>query len=274
MLYKSLFDGRKLPVIGLGTWKIGGQMAADYSHDEEAVALIQKAMRMGYSHIDTAQMYGGGHTEEVVGRAIKPFKREDLFITTKVWSNNLRYRDVLREFDISMKKLDTDYVDLFLIHWPNPVIPLKETFRAFNEIVKGGRTRYVGVSNFSIKQLKKAQDFSDVPIAADQVEYSILTRDPERTGLLDYCRKNSILLTAYEPLGKGRVFYNSELQGIAAQCGVSLAQLALNWLISKPGVITIPMSSKEDHLRENLEAADLELPSEILELVDRRLKNG
>jgi len=258
-----------MPVIGLGTWKIGGQMTPEYSHDEEAVALIQKAIRMGYSHIDTAQMYGGGHTEEVVGRAIKPFKREELFITTKVWSNNLGYSDVLREFNVSLKKLETDYVDLFLIHWPNPVVPLEETFRAFNEIVKSGCTKYVGVSNFSIKQLKRAQSFSDIPIAANQMEYSVLSRDPERTGLLDYCRKNSILITAYEPLGKGRVFYNSELKRISARSGIPVARLTLNWLIVKPGVITIPMSSKENHLRENLEAADLALPAEILEMMDR-----
>jgi len=268
MQYKPLYNGKKLPVIGLGTWKIGGQMTPDYSHDGEAVALVRKAIEMGYSHIDTAQMYGGGHTEEVVGRAIKPFNRDDLFITTKIWSNNLRYDDVLREFDTSLKKLDTDYVDLFLIHWPNPTIPLKETFRAFNEIVKSGRVKYVGVSNFGIKQLKKAQALSDIPIAANQVEYSILTRDPERTGLLDYCRENKIILTAYEPLGKGRVFYNGDLQRIAAASGETPARLALCWLIRKPGVITIPMSSKVEHLSENLKAADLDLPAEIMEKLD------
>lgn len=269
MTYESLYDGKKLPVVGLGTWKIGGEMTADYSHDDEAIDIIRKAIKMGYSHIDTAQMYGGGHTEELVGKAIRPFKREDLLITTKVWSNNLRYRDVLYEFDISLKKLDTDYVDLFLIHWPNPVIPLKETFRAFNEIVKSGRVKYVGVSNFSIKQLKRAQAFSDIPISSNQVEYSVLSREPESTGLLAYCQKNHILLIAYEPLGKGRLLHHPGLKRIADESNATLAQIAIHWLIRKPKVITIPMSSKEDHLRENLEAVDLKLSVEILESLDR-----
>ena len=167
MKYESLYDGKKLPVVGLGTWKIGGEMTADYSHDDEAIDIIRKAIKMGYSHIDTAQMYGGGHTEELVGRAIRPLKREDLLITTKVWSNNLRYGDVLHEFD---------------------------------------------------------------------------TR---------------------------RLFHHPGLKRIADESNATLAQIAIHWLIRKPKVITIPMSSKEDHLRENLEAVDLKLSVEILESLDR-----
>jgi diketogulonate reductase-like aldo/keto reductase len=269
VIYESLYDGKKVPVVGLGTWKFGGEMTADHSHDDKTIDTIMRAVRMGYSHIDTAQMYGGGHTEELVGKALKPFKREELFITTKVWSSNLRHLDVLREFDTSLKKLGTEYVDLFLIHWPNPVVPLKDTFRAFNEIVKSGRVKYVGVSNFSIKQLKRAQALSDIPMATNQVEFSLLCREPEKSGLLEYCQKNDILLTAYEPLGKGRIFHNPELRRIASSSNATLAQIAIKWLIRKPKVITIPMSSKESHLRENIEAVDLALPAEILEILDR-----
>jgi diketogulonate reductase-like aldo/keto reductase len=269
MKYESLYDGKKLPVVGLGTWTFGGEMTADYSHDKKDIDTIRKAIWMGYSHVDTAQMYGGGHTEELVGKAIKPYKREELFITTKVWSNNLGYQDVHREFEVSLKKLDTLYVDLFLIHWPNLSISLKDTFKAFNEIVKSGQVKYVGVSNFTIKQMKQAQSLSDIPLATNQVEYSVLSRNPENSGLLEYCRKNNILLTAYEPLGKGRVFHNQELQRIASSSSATLAQIAINWLIRKPKVITIPMSAKENHLRENLEAVDLMLSTEILENLDK-----
>jgi diketogulonate reductase-like aldo/keto reductase len=268
MRYETLFDGRKIPVLGLGTWNIGGGMTADYSRDNECIESIRMAIRMGYTHIDTAQMYGGGHTEELVGAAIKPFRREELFITTKVWSNNLRYRDVIEQLDESLKKLDTDYVDLYLIHWPNPSIPLKETFRAFNELVREGKVRYSGVSNFDIAQLKEAQRLSEVPIATNQVEYNLLNREPERTGMLEYCRNEGILITAYEPLGKGTLLGNPSINKVAKKYGISPAQVAIYWLLQKPGVITIPKSVNETHLRENLSVLELTISQEDMEFLD------
>jgi diketogulonate reductase-like aldo/keto reductase len=213
-------------------------------------------------------MYGDGHTEELVGRAIKDFSREKLFITTKVWSTHLRYRDVLNAFHRSLERLDTDYVDLYLIHWPNDRIPLKETFRAFNELVQSGKTRYVGVSNFDIDQLVQAQRFSNPPIATNQVEYNVLNRGPERNGVLDYCLDHNILLTAYEPLGKGRILQHSGVQQIALKYRISVAQVALHWLIQKQKVITIPMSSNVVHLRENLKADEITLAEEDVTTLD------
>jgi diketogulonate reductase-like aldo/keto reductase len=262
MKYETLYDGQKLPVIGLGTWTFGGGMSANHSMNEKHVDTINKAIKMGYSHIDTAEMYGQGHTEELVGRAIKDFSREKLFITTKVWSTNLRYKDVLNAFRRSLERLDIDYVDLYLIHWPNSSIPLEESFRAFNELAHSGQTRYVGVSNFDTDQLKQAQRFSDSPIATNQVEYNVLTRDPERDGVLDYCLDQNILLTAYEPLGKGRLIHHSGIQQIALKYKISVAQVALYWLIQKQKVITIPMSSNLEHLRENLKAVEITLAGE------------
>ncbi|MGQ9616767.1 MAG: aldo/keto reductase [Spirochaetota bacterium] len=268
MRYETLFDGRKIPVLGLGTWNIGGGMTPDYSNDDECIASIRMAIEMGYTHIDTAQMYGGGHTEELVGRAIKPFRREELFITTKVWSNNLRYRDVLEKLDLSLRKLGTDYVDLYLIHWPNPSIPLKETFRAFNELIRAGKVRYSGVSNFDLVQLKEAQRLSEVPIATNQVEYNLLNREPEKTGMLEYCRNGGILVTAYEPLGKGALLGNTSIKKIAKKYGISPAQVAIYWLLQKPGVITIPKSVNEMHLRENLSVLELTISQEELDFLN------
>ncbi len=262
MRYETLYDGTEVPVIGLGTWRIGGGMSADYSRDDYYVDVIQTAIEMGYTHIDTAEMYGSGHTEELVGQAIAPFDRHELFITTKVWSSNLRYADVLDAFEGSLRRLGTDYVDLYLIHWPNSSIPLEETFRALNELVAGDRARYVGVSNFSLEQLKRAEQLSDVPIATNQVEYHVLTRRPRRNGVLTYCQDNDILLTAYEPLGKGRVLNNRELQHLAEKYDATPAQVAINWLVRQPKVITIPKSDKVNHLQQNLEAVDLELAAE------------
>ena len=265
---KKLFNGEKLPVIGLGTYTFGGGLSTDHSQDREQVQIIRKAIELGYRHIDTAQMYGGGHTEELVGEAISPFNREELFITTKVQGGDLAYKKVIHVLEQSLKRLKTEYVDLYLIHWPNPVIPLKSTFQAFNELVREGKIRYTGVSNFSVSEMKQAQEFSNTPIATNQVEYSVGSRAPERKGVLDYCREHGILLTAYEPLGKGRLIGNRILQKVADKYGVSTAQVALAWLICKPGVITIPMTSNEEHLRDNLAALDLELSQVDLQLLE------
>lgn len=269
MRYETLYDGTQIPVLGLGTWRIGGGMSPDHSRDDHYVNIVRAAIEMGYTHIDTAEMYGKGHTEELVGEAIAPFERDDLFITTKVWRTNLRYRDVLDAFDGSLRRLGTDYVDLYLIHWPSSSIPLEETFRAFNELVESGRTRYVGVSNFNLDQLQQAEALSDVPIATNQVEYNVLGRRPERNGVLEHCRDNDILLTAYEPLGKGRVLNDSELARIAEKYEATPAQIAIRWLLQKPQVITIPKSSNEEHLRQNLDALELELAPEDVEQLDQ-----
>lgn len=269
MKYEQLFDGKPLPVLGLGTWNIGGGMAADRSKDEEYVHVIRSAVQMGYSHIDTAQMYGDGHTEELVGRAIKTFRREDICITTKVWSSNLRTKSVVKNIELSLKRLGTDYVDLYLIHWPNPAIPLEDTYRAFNDLVKNGIVHYVGVSNFNIKQLAHAQKLSDVPIATNQVEYNVLRREPERNGVLKYCQKHRIILTAYEPFGKGAVLRNAGLQRVAERFGTTSAQLAIYWLMQKSKVITIPKSSNIAHLLENLEALDKDFGDSCLEDLNR-----
>jgi diketogulonate reductase-like aldo/keto reductase len=269
MKYEQLFDGKPLPVLGLGTWNIGGSMVADRSMDEEYVRVLRSAIQMGYRHIDTAQMYGDGHSEELVGVAVKFFRREDIFITTKVWSSNLRAKSVVKNMEQSLKRLGTDYVDLYLIHWPNPSIPLEDTYRAFNKLVKEGIVHYVGVSNFNVKQLAHAQNLSDVPIATNQVEYNVLRRQAERNGVLKYCLKQKILLTAYEPFGKGAVLRNSDLQRIAERYETTPAQLAIYWLTQKSKVITIPKSSNVEHLRENLKALESDFGDECVEELNR-----
>jgi diketogulonate reductase-like aldo/keto reductase len=188
--------------------------------------------------------------------------REKLFITTKIWSNHLRYRDVPTALKGSLKRLGIESVDLYLIHWPNESVPLRDTFKALNELVEAGNIKMVGGSNFSLKQLKQAQKLSRTPIATNQVRYNLFDRRSEQDGMLEYCQRSGIILTAYEPLGKGGLLGHQKLQELSERQGVSPAQLAIHWLVKKPGVITIPMSSKLEHLKENLAAADLELSSE------------
>ncbi len=271
MVYKELGKtGKMIPAIGLGTWGIGGFETPDYSRDDEYVELLKKAIEMGYTHIDTAEYYGAGHTEELVGRAIKFFRREDLFIVSKVWPNHLRRDDLLRSLEATLRRLDTDYVDLYLIHWPNPEVPLEETLDAMAEGVRMGLIKHVGVSNFDRDLLEEAVHKSREPIVCDQVLYNIEDRGPERTGLLQYCQENGITLVAYSPLKRTKLSEEARkvLERVASKHGATIYQVMLAWLISKPAVVAIPKAGSLEHLRENLEALNLKLTEEELAELD------
>jgi len=267
MQFKNLYNGDKIPLLGLGTWEVGGRFSPDRSRDEVFIASIKTAIEMGYNHIDTAEMYAGGHTEQLVGRAIKDFNREHVFIATKVSAQNLAYGDVQRALAGSLKRLDVDFVDLYLIHWPNKHIPLEETFKGLNEHVASGQVRHLGVSNFDLDELQRAQSLSDTPIITNQVPYSLSKRQVVKNGMLAYCRGNDILLTAYTPL-KGGVLKNAVVRRVAEDHGAAPAQVALNWLIRQQNVIAIPKSANENHLRENLGALDLQLSQDDLNILD------
>jgi len=254
----------KVSVIGIGTWRIGGGMTPDYSHDDEAVEAIKYAISLGMTHIDTAEIYGAGHSEEIVGRAIKEFEREQLFIATKVWHTNLKYDDVLNACKNSLSRLNVKYIDLYIIHWPNEAIPLRETMRAMERLYKEGKIRYIGVSNFSVDQLEEArQCLSITDVVSNQVEYSLYKREIEKD-LLPYCVKNGITITAYRPLGLGNISreindpkskLGEALRKIASRYGKTPVQVALNWVIWNECVITIPKAVQKAHIAENAGAA-------------------
>ncbi len=265
------------PKIGFGTAQLGGRFFANRSRDAFYLSALRSALELGYTHFDTADFYSFGHAEELIGRAVceTNTKRENLFITTKVWPTRLTYNKVLRACENSLRRLQTDYIDLYLVHWPNPFVPLKETFRALNELVKDGKVKHLGVSNFNVKLLKEAQSLSETPIIADQVPYSLSERRYAKNGLLEYCQQNNILVTAYTPVSHGWIAANQTLQSIAdAHYGsvvpnhhATLHQIALAWLVNQPRVIAIPMSFNPQHQKENLEAADIQLtPSEMEQL--------
>jgi diketogulonate reductase-like aldo/keto reductase len=267
--FENLPGSGKIPLLGLGTWGMGGGVSPNYSQDDKVIHAIKYALELGYTHIDTAEIYTSGHMEELVGQAMRGHQREKLFITTKVKPANLRYQDVLDSFAGSLKRLRTDYVDLYLIHWPNSSIPLEDTFRALNRLVERGQVRHLGVSNFNLNQLKEAGDLSETPIVTNQVPYSVFERQYVRNGVLGYCQQNEIVVTAYTPIEKGRVAQDSEIRQIADKHGATSVQIALNWLIRQPKVIAIPMSMDEKHLEENLGALDIELSEEDAQRLDR-----
>jgi diketogulonate reductase-like aldo/keto reductase len=250
-----------LPEIGFGTWKIGGGSSPDPSTDPVSMAALRSALEIGYTHFDTAEMYANGHSEELIGKAVREsqVQREALFITSKVTPSHLQYDQVLNSCEKSLRRLQMDYIDLYLIHWPQAGMKLDETFRALNKLVKDGKVKHLGVSNFDLKLLKQAQQFSETPIVNNQVPYSLADRSYVRNGVLEYCQKNDILFTAYSPIEEGRLRSNKTLEAIAKTHHATVYQIALAWVISQPRVITIPMSANPKHIQENFDAAEIEL---------------
>ncbi len=253
-----------LPKIGFGTWSIGGGTYADRSRDAKSLAALRSALDLGYTHFDTAEMYADGHAEELIGRAVRESgkKREELFITSKVKPSNLHYSDVLKSCEASLRRLGMEYVDLYLIHWPMVGMNLADTFRALNKLVREGKVKHLGVSNFKLKILKEAQELSETPIITNQVPYSLSDRSYVKNGVLEYCQKNNILLTAYSPVDVGRLNISKTLQSIAETHNATPFQIALAWLINQPRVITIPMSFDSKHQKENFDSADIVLTEE------------
>ncbi|MBI3034866.1 aldo/keto reductase [Candidatus Woesearchaeota archaeon] len=254
MKNKKLSNGKKIPVIGIGTWGIGGNFEADSSKEREEIRIIQQAIDFGIRHIDTAELYGQGQTEKEIGKAIRKFDREKLFITTKVWKTNLNYDNVIISLKKSLKRLQTNYVDLYLVHWPNTAIPLKETMKAMEYLAEQGKIRAIGVSNFSVVDLKKAQKYlRKHKIAANQIEYSLIRREAERE-LIPFCVKNSVTVIAYRPLAGGELARKGIkiLDQISKKYGKTNAQIALKWIVSHKNVVAITKSSSLQHIKENI----------------------
>ncbi len=269
MRYETV-HGVTLPKIGFGTWKIGGAGSADPSLDSDSLAALRSALDMGYRHFDTAEVYAGGHAEELVGQALTAsgVSREQVFVTSKVAPTHLSYKAVLTACEQSLKRLHTEYLDLYLVHWPNPLIKLEETFRALNELVRRGKVKHLGVSNFKLKMLKRARELSESPLVADQVPFSIPQTTYVKNGVLEFCIENETLLTAYSPLKFRDLNVNKTLKQIAEAHSATSHQIALAWVVSHPRVITIPMSYRPLHQRENLAAADIELSGAEMETLN------
>jgi diketogulonate reductase-like aldo/keto reductase len=277
MEFKKLAYRVKIPVLGIGTWRMGGDLKTiDTSHDEQWVSAIKNAIRAGMTHIDTAERYARGHAEELVGKAIKEFDRKKLFITTKVRPENLRHSDLISAAKNSLKRLGTNYIDLYLVHEPNPNIHIKETMKTMDYLVENKLVRFIGLSNFSLEQLKEAQQFSNNKIVAVQIEYNLLTRNKGQftknmeSKIIPYCQKNNITVIAYRPLAEGKLAKPGIplLDKLAEKYGKTQAQIAINWLISKPNIVTIVKATKTEHIMENLGAIGWRLNSEDISKLD------
>lgn len=267
MEYFTIGEGEKIPALGLGTWRIGGGFEPDHFHDALYLSALRLAFNLGYRLIDTAEVYAGGHAEELIGEALKGFPRDEFFIVTKVWSDHLHHDEVLKAARGSLKRLRLKYVDLYLIHWPNPSVPIQETIRAMERLVEEGKTRYIGVSNFSVKELQEAMySTRKYEIVANQVKYSVLHRQVERD-LLPFARKSGIRIIAYTPLEKGSI-QADVLSRLSKKYGKTPIQVALNYLLCQEA-IPIPKAVKKEHLEENLGALGWRLDWMDVELIRR-----
>ncbi len=235
-----------MPALGLGTWDLRGS---------DCVKAVEMALKTGYRHIDTAEMYGN---EAEIGKALKAagIPRDELFITTKVWTNHHKARDFKKAAEDSLSRLGLSHVDLLLIHWPNEAVPLSETVGALCQLAKEGKTLTIGVSNFPRSLLEEAVGLSTVPLACDQVPYSL---PEDQSALLKYAHSRKIAVCAYTPLGRGRFLGDARLKAVADRHGKTPAQVALRWLLEQEGVAAIPKAKGERHLRENFELFDFKL---------------
>jgi diketogulonate reductase-like aldo/keto reductase len=240
--------GAEIPQIGFGTSGLG----------DNACEAVATALKIGYRHIDTAWKYG---TEPGVGEGIRAsgVRREEIFLTTKVSHEYLRAGDFEHSAEESLRNLQVDYVDLLLIHWPNPEIPLPEPVAALAKMKRIGLTRHIGVANFPTALLDDAIRLCPEPLVTDQVEYHPYL---DQSKLLAACRRHGILLTAYCPLGRGQLIHDPVIGEIARARGKTVAQIALRWLVQQDGVVPIPRSSNPGRMAENLDVFGFALNEE------------
>ncbi len=238
-------SGARIPAIGLGTWELRGRTCA---------RVVEQALRLGYRHIDTAQIY---ENESEVGDGLRAsgVNRGEVFVTTKVWTTHFAPNDLERSTKESLARLRLAQVDLLLLHWPNPRIPLPETLGALAHVKQLGLARHIGVSNFTVALIEEAVAACPQPLVCDQVEYHPYL---DQTKVLQACRRHGMALVAYSPVAKGRIKNDQALAQIGAKYRKTAAQVCLRWLVQQ-NVAAIPRTSKIERLSENIDLFDFEL---------------
>jgi 2,5-diketo-D-gluconate reductase B len=253
-------DRLTMPKLGLGTWGMTGA---------QCQGAVESALALGYRHIDTAQMYGN---EGAIGPAIEAsgVPRAEIHLTTKIWWTDLAPEAMRRAMQQSLAALRTDYVDLYLIHWPAPDMDLPRVMETLMALQQEGRTRAIGVSNFTTSLLRRAVEEVRAPVACDQIEYHVLL---DQSRVLGYARPKNIVVTAYAPLAKGQLAESKALANIARKHGATPAQVALKWLLDQDGVAAIPKAARVESQRANLDALKLQLDDEDRAVIARLPKD-
>ncbi len=289
--------------IGLGAWQFGTEWwgwGKDFE-EKDAIDAIEVSLEKGINWIDTAEVYGNGYSEELVGKVISQ-KRKDLIIATKVSGTHARYDDVIKACEGSLKRLKTDYIDLYQFHWPNSYVPIEETMEAFEKLVKDGKVRYIGLSNFPVPLIKESQkSLKNTPIVSNQVQYNLISRDIEKK-ILPFCIEQNISVIAYSPIAQGLLAgkfshdkkpsddlrkdaplfkepnytqilkFVEVLKKFAQELGKTPAQIALRWLIEKKGVVAIPGAKNKKQAEDNAGALGWNMDKNIIEKLDEESK--
>jgi diketogulonate reductase-like aldo/keto reductase len=254
--------GVEVSVIGQGTWKMGERRA----EAGKEVAALRLGIELGMTHIDTAEMYADGGAERIVGEAIRG-RRDSVFVATKVLPQNASYEGTIKACEQSLAALGTDHVDLYLLHWWSDAYPVAETMRAMETLVRRGLTRFIGVSNFDPAQMKQAQAaLTTGRLACNQVEYHLRDRAIE-ADVLPWCVRHRVAVVGYTPLARGG-FRKDVVEAIARRHGRTPRQVALNFLVRRPALFTIPKASRAEHVRENAGALDFRLTSADVRAID------
>lgn len=269
-------ESESIPAIGMGTWGMGGGMHAESSKDHEAIEALRLGLELGMALVDTAEMYGAGHSEEVVSKALEGWLKP-VFVASKVSPSHFAHDDLLRSAKKSLDRLRMKRIDLYQLHWPNTRVPIVETMKAMEKLVRDGVVRHIGVSNFSVAQMKEAQAaLSKEDVVSNQVEYSLVDRSVEAE-ILPYCQKEKLTLIAYSPLGQGRIARGrggafKVLDEIAGRLGRSRSQVALNWLLQHESVVVIPKASDKKHVVENVGVSGWNLSAKDFRAIDEAFR--
>ena len=261
MEFYTLSNNVKIPVIGFGTWQT--------PNDDTGVNAVLSALKAGYRHIDTAQGYGN---ESAVGKAVKlsGIPRGDIFITSKLTNSMHGYDNTMTSFEQTLRDLGTDYVDMFLIHWPNPLQYREtwqqtnaETWKAFEELYEAGKIRAIGISNFRRHHIDELMKTAKIPPAVNQIR---LCPGDTQNELVAYCKERDILLEAYSPLGTGKIFSVPQMRETAEKYGKSIAQICIRWSLQN-GFLPLPKSVNSDRINENLDVFGFELSDEDMKMI-------
>ena len=261
--------GEKISVLGQGTWKLNRRKSEQWKNS------LRKGIELGMNHIDTAEVYGFGAAEETVGEVVAEYDRDDLFITTKLFPLHLRYKSFKKAAYNSLRRLGLKSVDLYLIHWPIPFVSTKKLMKVLEELVDEGKTRYIGVSNYSVEQFKKAQShLKKYELVNNQLKAHLLHQAHINESLPFY-QKEGVTMTAYSPLGhsgftnlKGEI--RERLEKIAKSHNATIQQIAIAWLINHENVIAIPKALQIKHVEANAQAAEIKLKKEEIDLLSNK----
>ncbi len=263
-MFSGIFDKKLFP-IGLGTYGLVGQEQTSPMRGDPHLEAVRHALSMGINVIDTAEMYGNGRTEELVGRAISGFRREDIFIISKVWPSNLERKKLISSAEASLRRLGTDYIDLYLIHWPSETVPLDESIGAMLDLKERGIIRGIGVSNFDNSLLDQAIDYAGKgSIEANEIELNLSNFSRSRE-TLEHCRRRGVRVIAYSPLSRGRISHKPAVQQIAKKYGATDVQVILRFLMEFS--LPIPKSSNPEHIDEIVGAIRVPLTTEDINLI-------